>query len=134
MDLIASLTTTIVIARIFFPQSALSFSSRSHETSKENCFQSKSLSEKHCQIYSALLPTNVDRRPQLQRGLMNFQLQKFQLIYITNHWSLEKQLILIPSNLLRSSRNKMNCLPRDQCLILTSFPGQTTEVCIMYNN
>ena len=28
---------------------------------------------------SALLPTNVDRRPPLQRGLMNFQLQKFQL-------------------------------------------------------
>ena len=28
---------------------------------------------------SALLPVNVDQRPPLQRGLMNFQLQIFQL-------------------------------------------------------
>ena len=28
----------------------------------------------------ALLPTNVDRRPPLQRGLMNFQLQNFHLV------------------------------------------------------
>ena len=28
---------------------------------------------------SALLPANVDRRVPLQRGLMNFQLQNFQL-------------------------------------------------------
>ena len=28
---------------------------------------------------SALLPANVDRRPPLQQGLMNFQLQNFQL-------------------------------------------------------
>ena len=34
---------------------------------------------------SALLPANVDQRPPFQRGLMNFQLQNFQL-YITNHF------------------------------------------------
>ena len=38
---------------------------------------------------SALLPANVDRRPPLQRGLMNFQLQNFQLHKkLLKDWSL----------------------------------------------
>ena len=45
----------------------------------------------------ALLPANVDRRPPLQRGLMNFQLQKFQLYNkLLKDCSLGKQLILFP--------------------------------------
>ena len=48
----------------------------------------------------ALLPADVDRPPPLQRGLMNFQLQNFQLYYISlKDWSLWKQLILFPLNL-----------------------------------
>ena len=72
---------------------------------------------------NAMLPANVHRWPPLQRGLMNFQLQNFQLYNKSwlNDWSLGKQLILFPSNLnvslVGTSRfwgNKINCLPRDQ--------------------
>ena len=49
---------------------------------------------------SALLPADVDRPPPLQRGLMNFQLQNFQLYYTSlKDWSLWKQLILFRLNL-----------------------------------
>ena len=45
-------------------------------------------------------PCTVERPPPLQRGLMNFQLQNFQLYYISlKDWSLWKQLILFPLNL-----------------------------------
>ena len=80
---------------------------------------------------SALLPANVTKR------FNEFPASKFPAnIYNKSlkDWSLEKQLILIPSNLLRFSGNEMNCLPRDQCLILTSFPGQAIDVYKMYSN
>ena len=49
---------------------------------------------------SELLPANVDRRPPLQLGLMNFQVQNFRLYNKSlKDWSLGKQLILFPSNL-----------------------------------
>ena len=59
----------------------------------------------------ALLPANVDRQPPLQRVLMNFQLQNFQLFdkSLKDCWFLGKQLILFPSNLNVS-------FPRDQSL------------------
>ena len=44
---------------------------------------------------SALLPTNVDWRPPLQQGLMNFQLYNKSL----KDWSLGKQLILFLKSL-----------------------------------
>ena len=49
--------------------------------------------------HSALLPANVDRRPLLQRGLMNFQLILiFSAIYKSlKDWSVGKQLVLFPS-------------------------------------
>ena len=47
---------------------------------------------------SALLPANVGGQPPLQRGLMNFQVQNFQLYNKSlKDWSLGKQLILFPS-------------------------------------
>ena len=69
----------------------------------------KTLSRQHGKIYDireynkALLPLNVHRRPPLQQGLMNFQLQSFQLynksLNIQSDWSLRKQFILFSSNL-----------------------------------
>ena len=53
--------------------------------------QKSMTSEGNC----ALLPANVDRRPPLQRGLMNFRLCNKSL----EDWSLRKQLILFVSNL-----------------------------------
>ena len=54
---------------------------------------------------------NVDRRPLLQLGLMNFKLQNFQLYNKSlKDWSLGKQLILFPSNL--------KCFPRRNIEIL----------------
>ena len=47
---------------------------------------------------SALLPANVDRRPPLQRGLMNFQLYNLKSL---EDWSLGKQLILFLPDLLK---------------------------------
>ena len=48
--------------------------------------------------HRALLPANVDRRPLLQRGLMNFRLQFFQLYNKSlKDWSVGKQLVLFPS-------------------------------------
>ena len=64
----------------FFPNSARShWLLRGHMTSTMKLFPANSLSEQHCKNLSsggnsALLPENVDRRPPLQRGLMNFQL------------------------------------------------------------
>ena len=56
---------------------------------------------------SALLPANVDRRPPLQQGLMNFQLQNFQLFNKSHKdWSLWKQSILFPQ--------ESHCFPRVQ--------------------
>ena len=69
-----------------------------------------------------MLPANVTKR------FNEFPASKFPAnIYNKSlkDWSLEKQLILIPSNLLRFSGNKMNCL---------SFPGQATDVYKMYSN
>ena len=66
-------------------------------------FPDKSLSGQRCVTSggnNALLPTNVDGRPPLQRGLMNFQLQNFQLY----------------NKSLRFSGNKINCFPREQSL------------------
>ena len=61
--------------------------------------------------YSALFPADVDRQPPLQRVLMNFQLENFQLYdkSLKDCWFLGKQLILFPSNLNVS-------FPRDQSL------------------
>ena len=60
---------------------------------------------------------NVDRRPPLQRGLMNFQLPNFQLYNKSlKDWSLGKQLIVFPSY-VGTSRfwgNKINCFTRNQ--------------------
>ena len=48
--------------------------------------------------HSALLHGNVGRRPLLQRGLMNFQRQFFQLYDKSlKDWSVGKQLVLFPS-------------------------------------
>ena len=58
----------------------------------------------------ALLPPNVDRQPPLERDLMNFQLQNFQLYNKSlKDWFLGKQLTLFVSNLNVS-------FPRDQSL------------------
>ena len=47
---------------------------------------------------SALLPANVDRRPSIQWGLMNFQPQNFQLYNRSlKDWSFGKQSILFNS-------------------------------------
>ena len=47
-----------------------------------------------------MLPANVDQRPSLQRGLMNFQLQNFQRYNkLLKDWFRGKQLILFSSNL-----------------------------------
>ena len=49
---------------------------------------------------SAPLPANIDRRPPLQRGLMNFLLQNLQLYNKSfQDKSLGKQLALFPSDL-----------------------------------
>ena len=76
----------------FFPYSARShWLLRGHMTSNNETVSRQKLwagniaksmtSERH----SALLPSNVDRRPLLQRGLMNFQLHFNFFSYITNH-------------------------------------------------
>ena len=72
-----------------------------------------------------LLPANVDWRPSLQQGLLNFQLYNKSLY----SWSLSKQLILFPSDLsvswgwqgkhwdLKETKIffvNINCVPRDQ--------------------
>ena len=68
-----------------------------------------------------LLLANVDRRPLLQRGLVNFQPYNESL----KDWSPRKQLILFESQCfpqlrlgetLRFSGNNINCFPRDQSL------------------
>ena len=56
---------------------------------------------------SALLPTNDDRRPPFQRGLMNFQLYNKSL----EDWFLGKQLILFPSNFHDSRETKLTVSP-----------------------
>ena len=77
---------------------------------------------------SALLPLNVDRRPPLQRGLMNFQLQNVQLYNKSpTDWSRGKELVLFPRISMfpeeeprktwRFSGNKINCFPRDQNIV-----------------
>ena len=68
-------------------------------TSTMKLFPANSLSGQHCKnlssVHSALLPANVDRRPPLQRGLMNFQLYNKLL----KDRFLGKQFILFPVNL-----------------------------------
>ena len=75
----------------------------------------------HC--YPPCLPTTA------LRGLMNFQLQIFQLYNKSlKDWSVERQLILFPENInvtrgtLRFSRNRINCLPTDQSLSVYYWP------------
>ena len=70
----------------------------------------------------ALLSANVYRRLPLQ-GLMNFQLQNFQLYNkLLKDWSVGRGLILIPENInvtrgtLRFSGKRINSLPTDQSL------------------
>ena len=131
------LTTTIVIARIFFDSVRFDWFLRGHKTpnnetvSRQKLWAGNIAKSMTSEGNSALLPANVTKR------FNEFPASKFPAnIYNKSlkDWSLEKQLILIPSNLLRFSGNKMNCLPRDQCLILTSFPGQATDVYKMYSN
>ena len=57
---------------------------------------------------SALLPSNVDQRPPLQRGLMNFQLYKKTRISMFSSVS--------PRKTLRFQENKIVCFPLDQSL------------------
>ena len=57
---------------------------------------------------SALLPANVDQRPPLQRGLMNFQLYKKTGISMFSSVS--------PRKTLRFQENKIVCFPLDQSL------------------
>ena len=111
-------------------------------------FPPKSLSGQHSKksmmsgVNSALLPANVDRRPPLQRGLMNSSFRVSS--YITNHlvkvWFLGKQLMLFPSNLNVSLSfasgkmpdivgKKINVSPRDQSLsVYLLFPWQEEVV------
>ena len=85
--------------------------------SRQNLWAGNILESMTSEGNSALLLANVDRRPLLQPGLMNFQGQNLQLYNKSlTDWSLGKQLILFPSNL----KNKINCLLRDQsfyCLL-----------------
>ena len=57
---------------------------------------------------TALLPANVDQRPPLQRGLMNFQLYKKTRISMFSSVS--------PRKTLRFQENKIVCFPLDQSL------------------
>ena len=75
----------------FFPYSPRShWLLRGHMTSnnetvfRQNLWAGNIAKSMTSEGHSALLPANVDRWPLLQRGLMNFQLQFFQL-YKTNH-------------------------------------------------
>ena len=61
----------------------------------------------------------VDQRPPLERGLMNFQLQNFQLYNkLHKNWSRGKQLILF------------DCFPRDQSLSVFTKPRPITAIVV----
>ena len=79
----------------YFPTVCTLITLRSHDIYQWNCFNSAI--SKVCMLSagdSALLPRNVDQRPPLQHGLINFQYQNFQLYDKSlKDWSLRKQLI-----------------------------------------
>ena len=119
-------STTTVNAGNFSHQHALSLvASRSHDISNNETLCRQNLqvgiiakSMTPSEGNSVLLPTNVDRRPPLLRGLMNFQSFKISSYILSQDWSFGKQLSLFPSNLnvslgsatgtLRFSENKKN--------------------------
>ena len=76
--------------------------SHNETVSLQNLRAGSSVKSMTSQGNSAVLPANVDRRPPLQQGLMNFQLQNFQQY----NKSLKDG----------SLGNKINCFPRDQSL------------------
>ena len=97
----------------FFPNSARShWLLRSHmisnnETvSRQNLWAGNIVKSMTLRHVSALLWAKVDWRPPLQRGLMYFQLQNFQLYNKSlKVWPIGKQLILFPSNFNVSETN-----------------------------
>ena len=100
-------STTTVVAGNFSQQHALSLvTSRSHDISNNETLSRQNLqvgitakSMTPSEGNSVLLPTNVDRRPPLLRGLMNFHSFKISSYILSQDWSFGKQLSLFPSNL-----------------------------------
>ena len=92
----------------FFPNSARShwllwvhLTSSNETVSRQNLWAGNVAKSMSSEGNSALLPAIVNRRPPLQRGLINFQLYNKTL----QDWSLGKQLILFP--LADSSETKL---------------------------
>ena len=84
--------------------------SNNETVSRQNLWAGNIAKSMTSESNATLLAANVDRQPPLQRGVMNFQLENFQLYDKSlKDWSLGKQLILFPSNLNVS-------FPRDQSL------------------
>ena len=85
----------------FFPSALLlrgHMTSNNENVSRQNLWAGNIAKSMTSKGNSALLPSNVDRRPPWRRGLMNFQLQNFQLYSKSlKDWSFGKQLILFSS-------------------------------------
>ena len=99
--------TLLLYSWKFFPNSARShwvlrghMTSNNETVSRQNLWAGNITKTMTSEGKSALLPASVDRRPPLQRGLMNFQLQNFPLNNKSlKDWSLGKQFVLFPANL-----------------------------------
>ena len=124
------ITWIVIQLEILSQQRALSLVnySRSHDIRQWNCFPPKSGNIAKSEGNSSPLPANFDRRPPLQRSLMNFQLQNFQL-YNKSGWCLRKQLIFLNLNVSLSgfSGNNINCFSRDQSLSVYYASGVPTS-------
>ena len=84
--------------------------SNNETVSRQNLWTGNIAKSMTSESNATLLAANVDRQLSLQRGLMNFQLENFQLYDKSlKDWSLGKHLFLFPSNLNVS-------FPRDQSL------------------
>ena len=75
---------------------------------------------------SALFPVDVDQRPSLQQGLMNFQLQNFQL-HTCNKYAYD---FLIHINFCFPSSN-LNVSPRWETKLILLFPGEPVIKCFL---
>ena len=92
------------IAGSFFANSTRShwllrghMTSNNETVSRRNIWAGNIAKSMTSECNSALLPANVDRWAPLQRGLMNFELQNFQLYNKSlKDWSLGKQSICSP--------------------------------------
>ena len=91
----------------------------SETVSRQNLWAGNIAKSMMSESNSALLPVKFNRRPLLQRGLMNFQLQNFQL-YNKSHiktgpsWNSKFCFTEnLNASLVSASGNKINYFPRD---------------------